>query len=129
MAPKRASGCDTRKVDTNLQGLRPVRCSLKPWQSVALHQKEQRIKSYHKHLAMYTVIMPGHEISSAALYSFTQGITLSCELKLNLPAAMNYFRSCSSSHGWLSYPDDYREVVTLLNPVTYGTYHSTSTCH
>lgn len=90
----------------------------KPWQSVALHQKEQRIKSYHKHLAMYTVIMPGHEISSAALYSFTQGITMSCELKLNLTAAMNYFRSCSSSHGWLAYPDDSRGVVTLLNPVT-----------
>ncbi|BFG28432.1 hypothetical protein CerSpe_147060 [Prunus speciosa] len=87
----------------------------KHWQSVACHQKQQRLKSCHKQLPMLMVPSKDNRHERRGLYSVTQGKT--CSFELHVPYNK---RLCGSSHGWLACVDENLEV-TLLNPFTKST--------
>ncbi|XP_021821632.1 F-box protein At2g26160-like [Prunus avium] len=87
----------------------------KNWQSVARHQKHQRLKSCHKQLPMLMVPSKHNCHERHGLYSVTKGKT--CSFELHVPYNK---RLCGSSNGWLACVDENLEV-TLLNPSTKRT--------
>ncbi|XP_068318115.1 F-box protein At2g26160-like [Pyrus communis] len=86
----------------------------KHWQSVALLQKQRRLKSRQQQLPM--LIIPSKDINDRrGLYSVTHG--KNCGFELYVPYNN---RCCGSSHGWLACVDD-NFGVNLFNPFTKHT--------
>ncbi|KAM3005710.1 hypothetical protein FF2_035813 [Malus domestica] len=114
MAPEPPSGFDTRKVDTKLPISDHIRFSAvcKHWKSVALHHKQQRVKSPHNQLPMLMIPTKHNSSERRGLYGVTQRKPYNFELYVPYKK-----RCCGSSHGWLACADD-NLAITLLNPFT-----------
>ncbi|XP_068319501.1 F-box protein SKIP23-like [Pyrus communis] len=84
----------------------------KHWKSVALHHKQQRVKSRHNQLPMLMIPTKHNSDERRGLYGVTQRKPYNFELYVPYKK-----RCCGSSHGWLACADD-NLAITLLNPFT-----------